>query len=189
MVVSFFIIGGPPGAGKSTIGPVLAQKLDFAFFEGDTLVSDEAIAELKKGVPFSHETHLQWMDDVINNARRLEVELSPKGIVATCTSLTKQVRERLRNRVHELNERGSKLELVIIWCEINKEESFERSEKRKGHHYNPVMTEWLFERTEVPCVKGTEKEEDTYLVDASQKVEDVICDALKIMEAKVKATE
>lgn len=79
MVVSFFIIGGPPGAGKSTIGPILAKKFGFVFFEGDSLVSDEAKAALATGVPFSHEAHLQWMDDVIDNAHRLELE-SVKGI-------------------------------------------------------------------------------------------------------------
>jgi carbohydrate kinase (thermoresistant glucokinase family) len=189
MAVSFFIIAGPPGAGKSTIGPILAKKLDFSFFEGDLLVSDEDLAALATGVPFSHEAHLQWMDDIIDNARRVELESSPKGIVATCTSLTKQVRDRLQNRVHELNKHGSKLELAIIWCDISKEESFRRSEKRKGHHYNPVMTEWIFARTEVPCVKGVEKEENIYLVDASQKVEDVICVALKNMEAHIKEIE
>lgn len=189
MVVSFFILGGPPGAGKSTIGPILAKKFGFVFFEGDSLVSDEAKTALSTGVPFSHEAHLQWMDDVINNAHRLELESSPNGIVATCTSLTKQVRERLRNGVHKLNESGSKLKLVIVWCEINKEESFRRSERRKGHHYNPVMTEWLFARTEVPCVNGIEKEENIYMVDASQSVEDVISDASKIMEANIKTNE
>jgi gluconokinase len=189
MVVPFFILGGPPGAGKSTIGPILAKKLDFSFFEGDSLVSDEAKATMSTGTPFSHETHIQWMDDVVDHAHRLELESSPNGIVATCTSLTKQVRERLRNGVHGLNERGSKLKLVIIWCDINKEGSIKRTEKRKGHHYNPVMTEWLFSRTEVPCVKGTDKEENTYLVDASQKVEDVVSDALKVMEVSIKANE
>jgi gluconokinase len=186
MTISFFIIAGPPGAGKSTIAPILAKKLDFAFFEGDLLVSDEKLVALAKGIPFTHEAHLQWMDDIINHGRRLELESSPKGIVATCTSLTKEVRERLKNGVHALNERGSKLALGIIWCNVSKEESFRRSEKRKGHHYNPVMTEWLFSRTEVPCVEGIEKEENIFMVDASQKVEDVISDALKDMELFIK---
>jgi gluconate kinase len=66
------------------------------------------------------------MDDMVNNARRLELKSSSKGIVATCTSLMKRVRERMRNEVHELNERGSKLELVIIWIDINRRRVFDR---------------------------------------------------------------
>jgi hypothetical protein len=49
------------------------------------------------------------------------------------------------------------------------------------------MMEWFFARTEVPCVKGVEKEENTYLVDASQKVQDVVSEVLKIMEINIRA--
>jgi gluconokinase len=186
MTIPFFILGGPPGAGKSTIGPGVAEKLDFPFFEGASLVSDEAKAAMSKGVPLSESAHTQWMDDIVNAAYRMEQDSSPKGMVTTCTALTRRVRDRLRKRVHELNERGSKLELVIIWCNIDKEVSFRRAKKREGHYYNPDMTEWLFSRTQVPCVEGDEKEENTYLVDATQNVENVTGEVLKIMEANIK---
>jgi hypothetical protein len=51
------------------------------------------------------------------------------------------------------------------------------------------MTDWLFKRTEVPCVNGVGKEENTHPVDASPKVEDVISEVLKIMKVNIKAIE
>ena len=189
MSIPLFILGGAPGAGKTTIGPGLAEKLNFPFFEGASLVSDEAKAAMSKGVPLSESAHTQWMDDIVDAAYRMEQDSLPKGIVTTCTALTRKVRDRLRNGVHELNQRGSKLELVIIWCNIDKEVSFRRAEGREGHYYNPAMTEWIFSRTEIPCVEGDKKEENTHLVDATQKVENVICEVLKIMEANIKKTE
>jgi gluconokinase len=181
MTLPLFIIAGPPGSGKTTIAPVLAKKLNYEFFEGAALVSDEDKAIMSKGAPISKAAHLQWMVDIIKTAHDVEKESSPKGIVTTCTALTKEVRALLLSEVKKLNEQGSKMKLIIIWCDINKEDSIRRTENRKDHYYNPVISDWLFARTQVPCFEGSEKEEDTYFVDASQKVEDVIADALKIM--------
>lgn len=182
MTLPLFIIAGVPGAGKTTISPVLAKKLNYEFFEGATLVSDEVKARMSSGEPMTEAEHSQWMVDVIGNGHHLEKESAPKGIVGTCTALTRRVRNMLRNEVKKLNEQGSELKLFIVWLDVTKEESVRRAEARKGHYYNPAMTDWLFARIEIPCTEGAEKEDDTYMVDANQPVEDVIRDALKILD-------
>ena len=183
MTVPFFIIGGPPGAGKSTIAPILAEKLGLEFFEGDALVSDEDKAVLSSGVPLSKAVALRWKLDLIKAAHDLETRsLALKGIVTSYLALTKEGRALLRSEIKKLNNCGSNLKLIIVWCSINKDESIRRAETRKGHHYNPVISDWLFPRIETPCCEGPEKEENIYLVDANQKVEDVVADTLKIMD-------
>ena len=122
---------------------------------------------MTKGTPLSHTAHLRWMDHIIGAAHRLEQRSAPKGIVATCTALTRSARARFRSEVQKFNERGSELEMCIIWCYIDREDSRKRAKKRMDHFYNPVMTDRIFARTEVPCVEGVEKEDKTYLIDAS----------------------
>lgn len=184
--IPFFIVGGPPGAGKSTISPVLAEKLGYKFFEGSALVPDDEKAIMKSGAPMSRGAVVQWVLDIAKTAHDWANESSTKGIVTTFTAITKEFRDLLLSEVHKLNECGNKLEMILIWCDIDKEESLRRTENRKGHYYNPVISDWLFSITEIPCFEGPEKEENTYFVDASQKVEEVIAETLKIMDECIK---
>ena len=187
-MVPFFIIAGAPGAGKSTIAPILAKTFDYDFFEGSALVSQEDIKAISRGTPMTESAYTQWMIDVVNTAYRFEKESSSKGIVGTCTALERKVRTIARNQSKKLSEEGSKLKLIFIWLEINKEESLRRTKMRTGHYYNPEMTEWIFSLTETPHVEGNEKEENAYIVDASQKVEEVVADALQIISGVVQAS-
>ena len=152
-----FIIAGPPGAGKATIAPILAKKSGYEFFEGGSLISDEDKAVMSSGSPLSKAAHLQWMINVIKTAHDRENESSPNGIVVTCNALKKEVRALLQSEVQKLNEHGSKLKLIIIWCNINKEESDHRTANRKGRYYNPALSDWIFARIEIPCVEGPER--------------------------------
>ena len=48
------ILFGPPGVGKSTIGKLMQETFDFAFFDGDDVMTDDDNKALKEG---------QWNDE------------------------------------------------------------------------------------------------------------------------------
>src|SRR5579859_1338150 len=49
--IPLFIIGGPAGCGKSTIGTAIANQFQYPFIEGDDLHPPENIAKMSAGHP------------------------------------------------------------------------------------------------------------------------------------------
>ena len=92
------VVMGVQGAGKSTIGAILAARLGRRFIDGDALHSDENIAKMASGVPLTDEDRLPWLKKI---ARTL-AEHADDGIVVVCSALKKKYRDVLREAVPEL---------------------------------------------------------------------------------------
>src|SRR5271167_1179271 len=99
--VPLFIIGGPAGCGKSTIGCAIANETHFPFIEGDDLHSPQNIAKMSSGYPLADADRWDWLDKIIYTSHNLECSQHPQGIVITCSSLKKSYRDRMGKRVNE----------------------------------------------------------------------------------------
>lgn len=185
MIIPLFILGGPPGAGKSTIGPILANELNFAFIEGDSVLPASYFVNASNGVQMDAAERRDWMDRVIDAAYNLALDSSTSGIVVACTSVTRNARNRLRQRVEEVEKPETKMILHYIWCGINENLSYKRVKNRTCHHWKAEMTAGCFEFLEVPMLESGDKREDVVLLDASKSVEKVIYEALAIMQRNV----
>lgn len=53
--MSFIVVGGVAGCGKSTIGQLLAQKLRYLYFDGDDYHTEESKEKMSKGIGLTGE--------------------------------------------------------------------------------------------------------------------------------------
>ncbi|MCU1543706.1 MAG: putative gluconokinase/dehydrogenase [Microbacteriaceae bacterium] len=92
------VVMGVQGAGKSTIGSLLAAHLGLTFVDGDNLHSPENIAIMAAGNALTDAERDPWLREVgsVLAARREE------GIVIACSALKRSYRDLLRESVPEL---------------------------------------------------------------------------------------
>jgi gluconokinase len=87
------VIGGDAGAGKTTIAQALAQRLQFACFDGDDFHPPENLAKMHAGVPLSDAEREPWLialSDLIGDLLAAGVD----GVL-TCSALRESDRELL----------------------------------------------------------------------------------------------
>jgi gluconokinase len=177
--IPLFIIGGPAGCGKSTVAKAIASSTNFPFIEGDDLHPPHNIAKMSAGHPLVDADRWDWLDKIIATSLTLEKEQSPKGIVITCSALKKSYRERMRKRVDEAREKGSKLREWFIFCNLSQEESMRRVRDRPGHYMKAGMVASQFADLEVP----DPQEERVYVLDVERSIPDVDNDAIQFVDS------
>ena len=88
------IIFGVSGAGKTTIGKLLAQKLGWKFLEADDFHPQDNIDKMKSGIPLNDEDRSPWLDSLREQIKQ-RVESGEDAVLA-CSALKRAYRERLR---------------------------------------------------------------------------------------------
>lgn len=84
------VVMGVQGIGKSTIGEMLADQLDVAFVDGDTLHSDRNIELMASGTPLTDADRVPWLSKIG------AVLTSRAGVVVACSALRRSYRDLLR---------------------------------------------------------------------------------------------
>ena len=83
------VLMGVSGAGKTTIGERLAQRLGWPLIEGDDYHPAANVAKMAAGIPLEDEDRWPWLD-ALN--RRIRGE---GNAVVTCSALKESYRQRL----------------------------------------------------------------------------------------------
>jgi gluconokinase len=86
---------GVSGAGKSTIGALLAERLNLAFVDGDQLHPSSNKAKMAAGKPLDDADRAPWL-------RAVAKVLSAGDVVVACSALKRQYRDTLRNAAPEV---------------------------------------------------------------------------------------
>lgn len=92
------VIMGVTGAGKSTVGTLLAERLGLAFRDADDFHPPANIAKMSSGTPLTDEDRRPWLDAI---GAHLAAHRG-KGCVVTCSALKRRYRDRLRAAAPDL---------------------------------------------------------------------------------------
>ena len=88
------IVFGVSGAGKTTIGKLLAKRLGWRFLEADDFHPRGNIEKMRDGLPLTDEDRLPWLKLL---REQIELSLAAKeNAVLACSALKRKYRERLR---------------------------------------------------------------------------------------------
>ncbi|HEU0165408.1 MAG TPA: gluconokinase [Thermomicrobiales bacterium] len=86
---------GVSGSGKSTIGALLAKKLDAGFTDGDRFHSASNIAKMAAGAPLDDSERLPWLEAI---GKHLAASASSGSTeIVACSALKRQYRDVLRS--------------------------------------------------------------------------------------------
>src|SRR5262245_50198485 len=92
------VMMGVAGAGKTTVGRLLARELVVPCLDADDFHSPAAIASMHAGHPLDDEQRLPWLRRVNAALRR-----QPDGLVLACSALHRSYRDVLRDGVDGLS--------------------------------------------------------------------------------------
>ena len=148
------VVMGVSGAGKSTVGVALAQRLGATFVDADSLHADSSVAKMAAGVPLTDDDRLPWLE-------RVRHELgSHDRLVVACSTLRRSYRDVLRNAddVH------------FVFLDIDPSAARQRSEQRHGHFMPADLVASQFETLERPATD----ELDVIAVDAHDGVDTIV---------------
>lgn len=116
------VIMGVSGAGKSTVGKLLATALGCEFLDGDSLHPPANIEKMKHGVALTDADRAPWLAAI--HARIVESYQHGGSLVVACSALKQQYRETLARGV------------AIAWVYLKGSEELIRARlQRRQHHF------------------------------------------------------
>lgn len=132
------VIFGVSGAGKTTVGKVLAETLRWEFFDADDFHSESNKEKMSRGMPLDDEDRKGWLEAL----RALIEKQSSSGInaVLACSALKKSYREKL----------SASLDVVFVYLKGSFDQISDRMSKREGHFMNPTLLQSQFDILEEP---------------------------------------
>src|SRR5262249_38283893 len=115
------LIMGTTGAGKTTVGKLLAEKLSWIFLDADDFHPPASIAKMKKGIPLDDADRAPWLAAIHD---RLEAETAArKSCVLACSALKESYRETI----------GAGLAIRTVYLKGSYEEMRAHILARHGH--------------------------------------------------------
>jgi gluconokinase len=134
----FIVITGVAGAGKTTLGKLLAKNLGWQFYEGDDFHPAVNVEKMRRGEPLTDADRQPWLD-ALRAVIQSSLEKNDNAILA-CSALKQSYRARLR-----VNE-----QVVFVHLAATPELIKRRLEQRRGHFMNPSLLESQFTTLETP---------------------------------------
>ena len=150
------VIMGTTGAGKTTIGTMLAAQLNWQFADADVFHPPANIEKMSRGIPLNDADRAPWLEAM--RKAILEWIAAGKNVVLACSALKRAYRELLRPSP----------EVKIIYLKGNYALFAERIRHRHGHFAGEGILAGQFADLEEP--------DDAITVDATQSPEQIVAE-------------
>ena len=132
------IIFGVSGAGKTTVGELLARELGWHFHEADDFHSPAHIEKMRRGVPLTDDDRSPWLENLRELIKRCVA--ANENAVLACSAL---------KRVHRKHLRVS-AEVTLVFLRGDYALVAEQLRHRRGHFMNPALLRSQFADLEEP---------------------------------------
>jgi gluconokinase len=137
MQTKVLLLMGVSGSGKSTVGALLAGKLNWPYADADSFHSAANVAKMAAGHPLDDDDRLPWLQSI----RAWIDERVTKGEpgVVSCSSLKRKYRDVLRRP-----------EVTFVYLRGTRAQIEQRLVARQGHFFKPSMLDSQFADLEEP---------------------------------------
>ena len=153
------IIMGTTGAGKTTIGTMLAAQLNWEFADADAFHPSANIEKMSRGIPLNDADRAPWLAAM--RKAILEWIAAGKNVALACSALKRAYRDELRPSP----------EVKIIYLKGDYALFAERIHHRHGHFAGEGILAGQFADLEEP--------EDAFTIDASLSPEEIVAEIRK----------
>ena len=150
---------GPAGAGKTTIGELLAAQLHWDFADADNFHPPANIEKMSHGIPLHDEDRMPWLHSLRDAI--LKWEAQGKNMVLACSALKRSYRELLLINSN----------VKLVYLKGSFELFRERLRARKGHYAGEQILAGQFADLEEP--------EDALTIDSAQPPEQIVSEIRK----------
>jgi len=148
------VLMGVAGCGKTTVGKLLSESLNWRFIDADDFHSAENVEKMSRGIPLTDTDRRPWLEK-LRSLIQEDLEAGRSTVVA-CSALKQSYREVLLvdGRVRLVYLKGS-YDLITA-----------RLQDREDHYMNPALLQSQFETLEEPA--------DGLTVDAALSPETIV---------------
>jgi gluconokinase len=136
---AFVILTGVSGAGKSTIGALLAARLGWAYRDGDSFHPPENVAKMRVGRPLTDEDRFPWLAAIA--AWMDQARSGGQSAVIACSALKRAYRDILV---------AGQDDVRLVFLKGSREVIERRMAAREGHFMPVSLLQSQFEALEEP---------------------------------------
>src|SRR5437868_10619889 len=150
------VLMGPAGAGKTTVGVLLAKSLGWRFLDADDFHSAESIDRMHRGIPLTDAERAPWLRAIRDALRDLLA--GGVNVVLACSALKEKYRKALVPKTAAGDVR-------FVYLRAAESVLRQRLTHRSGHYAGPELLASQLETLEEP--------RDALWVDASRELSEI----------------
>lgn len=157
--IRLIVVMGVSGAGKSTIGERLADRLDLPFLDADNLHPRSNVEKMRGGTPLTDDDRWPWLE-IVADAMRNTADTRGR-VVCACSALRRAYRDCLTNRAGE--------QILFVLLHGDKTVIAQRQANRPGHFMPPKLLDSQF-----ATLEHFQPDEDGIVVDIGMSIDEIV---------------
>ncbi|MEA5603494.1 gluconokinase [Nostoc sp. UHCC 0252] len=140
------IVMGVSGSGKTTIGKLLADSLDWEFSDADSFHSPGNVDKMRRGIPLTEADRMPWLQDLQTAIKHWLQE--NKNVVLACSALKDSYRQFLVLDSGCTNTKSDRIKLVYLKGPYELIQT--RLQERSNHYMGEKLLNSQFDTLEEP---------------------------------------